>query len=54
MKTNKEKSITGRVSVRLTDSDKQKLETLARKKGCDGLTSLLRLLAKAKDVVIKI
>lgn len=52
MKDKKEKI--RQVSVRLADSDKMKLEKLAKEKGCDGLTGLLRLMAKAKGVDINI
>ncbi len=51
MKDKREKS--QQVSVRLTSSEKESLEILARQKGCEGLTGLLRLLARAKQVVIK-
>jgi hypothetical protein len=51
MKYEREKS--QQVSVRLTSKEKKSLETLANEKGCEGLTGLLRLLARAKHVVIK-
>lgn len=50
MKNKKE----SRVDARLTGPEKESLLRLARKKGCDGITSLLRLLAKAKEVKIEI
>lgn len=43
-----------RVDVRLTESEKKSLLRLARKKGCEGLTALLRLLARAKETIIKV
>jgi uncharacterized protein (DUF1778 family) len=42
-----------RISVRVMESEKQSLITLAKQKGCSGLTGLLKLLAKAKEVIIK-
>ncbi|MGR3174593.1 MAG: hypothetical protein ACUZ8N_08355 [Candidatus Scalindua sp.] len=51
MKEKREKS--QQVSVRLTGSEKESLARLAHQKGCEGLTGLLRLLARAKQVVIK-
>ena len=41
------------VSVRIKETEKRKLIKLAHSKGCEGLTGLLRLLAKAKVVIIK-
>ncbi len=41
------------VSVRIKESEKLKLINLAHAKGCEGLTGLFRLLAKAKVVIIK-
>jgi|TARA_B100000315_G_scaffold43203_1_gene38138 hypothetical protein len=41
------------ISVRVTESEKQSLIALAKQKGCNGLTGLLRLLARAKEVIIK-
>jgi len=42
-----------RISVRVMESEKQSLIALAKQKGCSGLTGLLKLLAKAKEVIIK-
>ena len=41
------------ISVRIKESEKNKLVKLAHSKGCEGITGLLRLLAKAKQVIIK-
>lgn len=45
---------TERVEARVTKQQKQSLSALARKKGCTGMTGLLKLLAKAKKVEIKV
>ncbi len=50
MKTEK----TVRIDARLKKSEKEKLLKLARSKGSSGITGLLRLLAKAKQVKIEI
>ncbi len=41
------------ISARIQESEKDKLVKLAQSKGCEGITGLLRLLAKAKEVMIK-
>ena len=41
------------ISVRIPESEKRKLLKLAHSKGCEGITGLIRLLAKAKQVIIK-
>ncbi len=45
---------TVRIDARLKKSEKEKLLKLARSKGSSGITGLLRLLAKAKQVKIEI
>ncbi len=42
------------VSAKLTVTEKRELYSLIKSKGCDGLTSFLRLLAKSERVEIKI
>ena len=49
---NTEKTV--RIDARLKESEKEKLLKLARSKGSSGITGLLRLLAKAKQVKIEI
>ena len=44
---------TERIEARVTISEKKSLLVLAKKKGCAGITGLLRLLARAKKVDIK-
>ncbi len=41
------------ISVRIKETEKRKLLKLAHSKGCEGLTGLFRLLAAAKEVIIK-
>ena len=41
------------ISVRIQESEKVRLIALAHSKGCKGITGLLRMLAKAKHVMIK-
>ncbi len=41
------------MNVRVTESEKKRLIALARSKGCEGWTAFVKLLAHAKDVVIK-
>ena len=45
---------TVRVDARLTVKEKKALLKLATEKGCEGITGLLRLLAKSKKVDIEI
>jgi hypothetical protein len=42
------------VSAKITLREKQALLSLARSKGAEGLTGLLRMLAKAKEVGITV
>ncbi|MCP4254565.1 MAG: hypothetical protein GY775_14405 [Candidatus Scalindua sp.] len=41
------------IVARVTEAEKKKLLALAKSKGCEGWTGLVRLLAYAKDVTIK-
>lgn len=52
-KTMKKKGdLTARIDVRLSQKDKNKLIKLAKAKGTDSITGLLRLMARAKKVEI--
>jgi hypothetical protein len=42
------------VSAKLLSNERCALYTLIKSKGCDGLTSFLRMLSKAKEVEIKL
>ena len=42
------------VSAKISLTEKQALLSLARSKGAEGLTGLLRMLAKAKEVAITV
>ncbi|MDV5166953.1 MAG: hypothetical protein R2568_09440 [Candidatus Scalindua sp.] len=42
------------IVARVTEAEKRKLIRLAKSKGCDGWTGLVRLLAYAKEVNIKL
>jgi hypothetical protein len=44
---------TVRVDARLTEKEKKAILKLAKDKGCEGITGLLRLLSKAKNVRIE-
>ncbi len=41
------------IVARVTETEKKKLISLAKSKGCDGWTAFVRLLAYAKEVSIK-
>lgn len=41
------------VVARVSEKEKQKLLNLARSKGCEGWTAFVKMLAYAKEVVIK-
>ena len=43
-----------RIDARLKESEKNKLQKLAKSKGCEGITAFLRLLVKAKKIDIKL
>ncbi len=43
-----------RVDVRLKKQEKEKLLSIAKSKGCEGITAFLRLLIKAKKIEIEI
>ena len=42
------------IVARVSNTEKKKLLALAKSKGCDGWTGLVRLLAYAKEVNIKL
>jgi len=43
-----------RIDARLKESEKNKLQKLAKSKGCEGITAFLRLLVKAKKIDIRL
>ena len=51
---NNKKEKEARIEARVSAEKKKSLIELARRKGCAGLTGLLKLLAKARDVKIEI
>ena len=45
---------TERIEARVTKHEKKALIRLVKEKGCTGITGLLKLLAKAKKVIIEV
>lgn len=45
---------TERIDIRLSKEEKEKLLKLAKSKGCEGITQLMRLIGTAKNVKIEL